>query len=248
MKQFDGHGAPVRGVAWSPDGASIATAGDDRSVRVWATDAGTQRAAFADLPGPVVGVAFSPDGTLLAAGGPSFLRVWEVATGQERFTRPGPAEWVAFSPDGTVWAGSAAVGPDAGPARLARFDPAGTEQARFEYPEIETAVSFALSVDGRTLYVAGQGRGVVACDPRTGRPLAPRPAPLTADEHRQLAERALAAGGQVWLAGGQHVRQRADLPDRAFVVEWLELGKLPAADWPPISTWSVGRTRCPCCT
>src|SRR5262249_30673599 len=100
--------------AISADGARIATAGHDRTVRVWST---AFEAAPSPLPGPsggtVNGVAFSPDGRLLAtACADGLLRVREADTGQDvRLVRAhSPIGRTARAPDQLhVLAGAGAV-------------------------------------------------------------------------------------------------------------------------------------------
>ena len=59
-----GHAAQVRAAAFSPDGARIATASDDGTVRVHAVDGALER-VLDDHAGRVSTVQFSPDGRLL---------------------------------------------------------------------------------------------------------------------------------------------------------------------------------------
>ena len=42
LRQFVGDTAPLRAVAFSPDGKFIATAGDDQSARLWDTRTGKE--------------------------------------------------------------------------------------------------------------------------------------------------------------------------------------------------------------
>ena len=72
---------PVYALAFSPDGATLATAGADGGIRLW--DVATQQEIGTPMtagPGPVYALAFSPDGaTLATAGGDGRARLWNVA-------------------------------------------------------------------------------------------------------------------------------------------------------------------------
>ncbi|MFQ5968815.1 MAG: TIR domain-containing protein, partial [Acidimicrobiia bacterium] len=112
-ERIAGWPADARGVvdlALSPDGALLATTGDD-GVKVWDMAARTEKYPPLSLLGPITPV-FSPDGRYLAAT--SILgrvNVWDVATGDTVQSIPHPGlrpavraaiQGIAFSSDGSV--------------------------------------------------------------------------------------------------------------------------------------------------
>ena len=66
----------------SPDGSILATAGYDRSIKVWETGSGKLLRTIEGHNGAIYDIAFSPDGSVLAsAGGDASVKLWQVSTG-----------------------------------------------------------------------------------------------------------------------------------------------------------------------
>ncbi len=95
------HGDTVLAVAFSPDGAWLATGSRNKTARIW--DATGQQRLQVAHGEPVLAVAFSPDGTRLATGGGNTARTWDATTGQQQLqvAYGDTMKAVAFSPDGT---------------------------------------------------------------------------------------------------------------------------------------------------
>ena len=118
LSTLTGHGSPVLGVAFSPDGLRLASCSGsvdgegDASIRLWDTVSSEPLRLLTGHQSAVCGVAFSPDGRRLASVSGSALsrdddtlRLWDVESGECRAVltgHEGLVSCVEFSPDGRL--------------------------------------------------------------------------------------------------------------------------------------------------
>ena len=102
IREFS-HGAFINALAFSSDGARLATAGMDKVACVWDVETGKELLRLKEHEGGVTDVVFSADGRRLITGSEDKLvRVWDASSGQLIRALPHKARvWqVALSPDG----------------------------------------------------------------------------------------------------------------------------------------------------
>jgi hypothetical protein len=169
---LSGHTARVNTLAFSPDGALLASGSGaidpnsppDFTIRLWDAATGEQRSVLEGHTAPVRSVAFSPDGMLLASGSlDGTVRLWDVETRDEInvFQHGTAVISIAFSPDGTLLASGGGdpnvTPPDFGIRLWAMGD--GVPVADLQ-GHTGTIGSLAFSPDRQVLASAGDDRTV----------------------------------------------------------------------------------------
>ncbi len=144
---LDGHRTNLLDLAFSPDGAQIATAAADRTAKIWDASSGKELFTLYGHTAYVQSVAFSPDGKRIAtASGDAIAIIWDRTSGKKVRSLKGHLDQindVAFSPDGSL---VATAGED-GFVKL--WDSATGEELRTFAGHVGNVEKVAFSRDGR---------------------------------------------------------------------------------------------------
>ncbi|MCB0197767.1 MAG: PD40 domain-containing protein, partial [Anaerolineae bacterium] len=175
LQTFSGHTHNVDFATFSPDGQTIATVSNDKTIRLWDVATGQEIQRFEGHKSAVNFVDFSPDGqTIVSAGTDNTARLWDVATGEEirRFEEfTGGLKVAVFSPNGQMIATGGGRGGETGAQRdhtIRLWDVAtGREIRRFEGHTGQ--INFLdFSSDGKTFVSASSDTTARLWDVATG--------------------------------------------------------------------------------
>jgi cytochrome c len=158
---LEGHTAPIAALALSPDGATLASASWDYTVRLWPLAGGVPRVLDGHTQN-VNGLAFAADGrTLVSVSYDQSVRIWPLSGSPVPtvVAMPSPLNSVAVGGDGEIATGGA----DGKIYFLTAAGAAAGEVAAGPRP----VISIAISPDGALVAAASIGGSVAVIDRKT---------------------------------------------------------------------------------
>jgi WD40 repeat protein len=154
-------------ISFSPDGKTIASASEDKTVKLWSIE-GTQLHSLKGHSGAVTSVSFSPDGkTIASASSDGSVKLWSIEGTQLHSLKEqsGGVTSVCFSPDGktiTFVSADKTVKRWSIESRKFLLIPDGEQGVIPEGKEWEAylLISVSFSPDGKTIALASEDKTV----------------------------------------------------------------------------------------
>ena len=163
---LEGHTDLVWSVAFSPNGQTLASGSQDRTIRLWNPNNGNLKRTLTGHRDAVNSVAFSPDGRTLASGSwDGTIRLWNPNNGNLKRTLTGHTNGissVAFSPDGQTLASAS------GDQTIRLWNPNNGKHIRTLTGHTNIVDSVAFSPDGRTLASGSRDQTIRLWNPNNG--------------------------------------------------------------------------------
>jgi WD40 repeat protein len=176
LRTLRGHTQNVMGVAFSPDGRTLAsvsgssltvpqTASKPGELFLWTVATGELVRKLSGHAGPLTSVSYHPSGNLLATSSwDRTIRIWDAVTGASRDSLAGHRDWVlnvAFSPDGARIATSGADG------AIKIWDSASSQELWTLRGHTKNVACVSFSPDGRRLASCSSDQTVKIWDSTT---------------------------------------------------------------------------------
>jgi WD40 repeat protein len=156
LKAIKAHEAAIYDLAFSADGATLATCSTDKFAKLWDWNAGTEKAKLEGHTDAVWGIAFAKDGSLATCSADRKIKLWDAA-GKETGTLEGHKDWVsdlAFAPDGATLASASHD------KTIKLWSIAEKKETASLGPHKSTLWGLAFSPDGTVLAVGTHNEGV----------------------------------------------------------------------------------------
>ncbi|WP_341732065.1 hypothetical protein [Microcoleus sp. EPA2] len=166
---LSGHIIDVVSLALSPDGQTLVSGSNDKTIKIWQLSTGQLLRTLTGHSSLVFSVAISPDGqTLVSGSSDKTIKIWQLSTGQLLRTLTGHSDWVrsvAISPDGqTLVSGS-------GDGTIKIWQLSTGQELRTLTGPSYLVFSVAISPDGQTLVSASSEQTIKIWQLSTGQEL-----------------------------------------------------------------------------